>query len=130
MTHPSLRRLAAFAGAAMLATSCAHRTKAADQPPEAEAEFVLNIVNLHWQDVRIYIIGSGQALRVGTVTAVTEHSFTLPSWMLGSSRVIRIYANAIGGTDYFQTDVISVQPGQYVELRLETDLSRSTYGVY
>ncbi|HTR20055.1 MAG TPA: hypothetical protein VMH88_04305 [Gemmatimonadales bacterium] len=130
MTRPSLRRLAGIASAAILATGCAHRSKAADQAPPEEAEFVLNIVNHHWQDVRIYVIGSGQPLRVGTVTAVTEHSFTLPSWILGPSRVIRIYANAIGGNDYFQTDVISVQPGQYIELRLETDLSRSTYGVY
>ena len=130
MTRPSLSRLAGLACGILLTSGCAHRTKAADQPPEAETEFVLNVVNHHWQDVRIYLIGSGQALRIGTVTAVTEHSFTLPTWMLGSSRIIRIYANAIGGTGYYQTEAISVQPGQYVELRLETDLTRSTFGVY
>ena len=131
MTRPSFRRLAGAACVALLTASCAHRTTTDQTPPaEAEPEFVLNVVNHHWQDVRIYLIGSGQALRVGTVTAVTEHSFTLPSWMLGSSRIIRSYANAIGGSAYYQTDPISVQPGQYVEIRLETDLSRSSFGVY
>lgn len=130
MTRPSLCRYAALTGAILLASSCAHRTKAADEINPAETEFVLNIVNRHWQDVRVYLIGAGQPLRIGTVTAITDHSFTLPGWMLGSSRVIRIYVNAIGGNEYFQTESISVQPGQYVEVRLETDLSRSTYGVY
>lgn len=130
MTRPSLSRLAGVACGILITAGCAHRTKAADETPPAETEFVLNVVNHHWQDVRIYLIGSGQPLRIGTVTAVTEHSFTLPSWMLGSSRIITIYANAIGGTSSYQTEAISVQPGQYIELRLETDLTRSTYGVY
>lgn len=128
MIGPSTRHLTGLAAAALIAAGCAHHAKPAE--PSPEAEFVLNIVNRQWQDVRIYLIGSGQALRVGTVTAVSEHSFTLPSWMLGPSRIIRIYVNVIGGNAYFQTDPISVQPGQYVELRLEQDLSRSTYGVY
>ncbi len=130
MLPQPLRRLPGIACAILLAASCAHRTKAADDEPKAEAEFVLNVVNHHLQDVRIYLLSSGQALRVGTVTAMTDHSFTLPSWMLGSSHVILIYVNAIGGNEYYQTESISIQPGQYIELRLETDLTRSTFGVY
>ena len=130
MTRLPLRRLAGVAVAALLSTQCAHHPKAAEQPPEPEAEFVLNVINHHWQDVRIYIISSGEVMRIGTITALTEHSFTLPSWMLGSSRIIQVFANSIGGNDYYETDPLSVQPGQYVEVRLETDLSRSTWGVY
>ena len=54
----------------------------------------------------------------------------LPARLLGQGREIRLWGHPIGGTGGTLTESVVVQPGQWIEWTLETDLSRSAIGVY
>ncbi len=43
---------------------------------------------------------------------------------------IQLFGDAIGNDTYARTDILVVQAGQYIEWTLETDLRRSSVGVF
>jgi hypothetical protein len=50
--------------------------------------------------------------------------------MLGPAGDIRLWGRRIGARDAAFTETVVVQPGQWIEWTLESDLSRSAVGVY
>jgi hypothetical protein len=114
------------------ASACGHHN--AQDEAEAEADPLaptpLTVENNNWLDVVIFVYHDGELSRVGTVTAASQGNFFLPSWMIGQSRSIRLLADPIGSTGYARTETIHIQPGQYIEWRLESQLARSTVSVY
>ena len=95
-----------------------------------EGEIALSVTNHNYLDVVVYVIHDGQQSRVGTVTGSSSTIFYLPVRMLGQGREIRLYGDAIGNDAYAVTDILVVQRGQYIEWTLETDLRRSSVGVF
>ena len=115
------------------------RAKPGEQPAASvpEGEIALNVVNHNYLDVVVYVLHHGVRSRVGSVTGSTSTVFYLPPRLLGQGREIQLrgYAigakdTAIGGENYAFTDILVVQPGQYIEWTLETDLRRSSVAVY
>src|SRR5690349_13710197 len=102
-------------------------TPAVDVP---EGEVALNVTNHNYLDVVVYVLHDGIQTRVGTVTGSSSTVFFLPARLLGSGREIQLYGDAIGNDSYARTDVLVVQRGQYIEWTLETDLRRSSVGVF
>jgi hypothetical protein len=49
--------------------------------------------------------------------------------MLGQSKTIRLIAEPIGDESRYTTDLLVVQPGQVVELNVESLLARSNYTI-
>ena len=96
--------------------------------PEATS-FALLLNNRHWLDMNIFVLHDGQASRVGMVTASSSQSLMLSARMLGQAGAIRVIAEAIGEPDSYTTDLLVVQPGQIVELNLESQLAGSNYSV-
>jgi len=80
--------------------------------------------------VVIYVLHDGLHTRVGTVTGSSATVLFLPMRLLGHGREIELYGDAIGNEAYARTDILVVQPGQYIEWTLESDLRRSSVGVY
>jgi hypothetical protein len=76
------------------------------------------------------VFHDGELSRVGTVTAASSTNFFLPTWMMGQTRNIRLLADPIGSGDAVGTELIHIQPGQFIEWRLESQLARSTVAVY
>ena len=74
-------------------------------------EIALNVTNHNYLDVVIYVLHDGQQTRVGTVT--------------GSSSAL-----LIGSDAFARTQALILQPGQYIEWTLETDLRRSSVGAF
>ena len=108
-----------------------NRGKAGQQaaaPPESE--IALSVTNHNYLDVVIYVLHDGQQTRVGTVTGSSSQQFYLRPRLLGMGREIRLLGHPIGGQTTARTETLVVQPGQYIEWTLETDLSRSSVGVY
>ena len=104
-----------------------------NQPTAAEdpeGEIALNVTNHNYLDVVVYVIHDGVQTRVGTVTGSSSTVFFLPTRLLGQGRQIQLYGDAIGNDTYARTDVLVVQRGQYIEWTLETDLQRSSVGVF
>jgi hypothetical protein len=95
-----------------------------------ESEIALNVTNHNYLDVVIYILHDGQRTRVGLVNGSSSTVFFLPPRLLGQGREIRLYGRSIGNDGYAITDVLIVQRGQYIEWTLETDLRRSSVGVF
>ena len=95
-----------------------------------EAEIALRVTNHNFLDVTVYAIHNGQRTRVGTVTGSSSQVFYLPPRLLGLGREIQLLGDPIGSTDFALTETLMVQPGQYIEWTLETDLRRSSVGVY
>ena len=120
---------AALVVVAMLAgISCSHhRRPTAAAPP---ADITLQVTNHNWLDVTIYVLHDGVRTRVGLVTASSNQAFALSARMLGLSHELMLIGEAVGSPDIARTDVLSVRPGQLIEWTLETDLRRSSVGVY
>ena len=97
---------------------------------DRDTPVLLTINNAHWLDVTIFVYHDGELSRVGTVTAAGASEFTLPYWMLGQSRSIRLLADPVGSDGLIRSETIHVQPGQMVEWRRESQLARSSVIVY
>lgn len=119
----SRRAFVAF-GAVLLA--CGHHPVSGVAPEQ----FAIVVVNHHWLDVRVYVVRDGQRTPVGTVTATSTEQFDVSTRLLGSQRQISLMGEAVGSAEVVQTEVITVQVGQYVEWTLENTLRRSSVAVY
>jgi len=93
-------------------------------------EWVLQVESHHYREITVSVIHDGQRTPVGTITAAQTAAFTLSPNLLGQSGEIRLYADPLGGVDTFTTEPIRVQSGQRVVLTLESELRRSSVGVY
>jgi len=98
--------------------------------PDRDAPVSLTISNNNWLDATILVEHDGQVTRVGTVTAASSAGFSLPSWMLGPERNVRLIAHPIGSNQMIDTELLHVQPGQFIEWHLESQLAMSSVGVY
>jgi hypothetical protein len=103
------------------------KTPAAD-PMLADIE--LQIVNHNWLDVTIYVLHDGLRTRLGVARGSGNTALILSSRLLGAGRELRLYGDPIGSPEQAITENVVVQPGQYIEWLLETELSRSTVAVY
>ena len=125
---------AAFAALVLAGSACFlfNHGKAGrqDAPPTREGEFALSVTNHNFLDVVIYLVHDGQQTRVGTVTGSSSQVFYLRARLLGMGREIRLLGHPIGGQAVARTETLVVQPGQYIEWTPETDLARSSVGVY
>jgi hypothetical protein len=111
--------------------SCAHHTFPDTGPrPSGKTDIPLEITNHNWLDVIVSVVHDGQSTRVGTAEGSSSTSFDLPDRLIGQGREIRLIGHPIGGSGSVITETIVVQPGQWVEWTLETDLKRSSVGVY
>lgn len=91
--------------------------------------FELTLNNHHWLDINVFVQHDGEASRVTTVTASSSQSLILPVWLLGESKIVRFIAEPVGEQGSYTTDLLRVDPGQLVELNVESVLSRSNYSV-
>jgi hypothetical protein len=95
-----------------------------------EGEVALNVINHNYLDVVIHVVHDGVQTRVGTATGSSAMTIFLPVRLLGQGREVQLRGYAIGSNDYATTPILVVQPGQYIEWTLETDLRRSSVGVF
>jgi len=93
-------------------------------------EIALSVTNHNYLDVVIYVLHDGQQTRIGTVTGSSSQVFYMPAHLLGMGHEIQLYGDAIGSDDYARTQTLIIQPGQYIEWTLETNLRRSSVGVF
>lgn len=133
---PHLRRLRGltFAAAAIVGMfACGGRSEPDDDvepEPDRSDPVALTVNNSYRLDIVVFVYHDGELSRVGTATAATSTTFSLAPWMLGQSRTIRLFGDPIGSNESARTEAIHVQPGQYIDWRLEAQLNRSTVAVY
>jgi hypothetical protein len=114
----------------LLLLACAGPRQNVDPEPLEASGFSLVLNNRHLLDVNIFLQHDGQSDRAAMVPASTSRTLALPTWMLGQSRLIRIIAEPIGDDTRYTTDLLSVQPGQIIELNVESSIARSSYSIH
>lgn len=137
MARPARPFLTLALGVLLVGASACFVLNRASKPDQSASldipagEFALRVTNHNYLDVAVYVVHGGQRTRVGTVTGSSSALFFLPDRLLGLGREIQLYGEAIGGGEASaRTHTLIVQPGQYIDWTLETDLRRSSVGVY
>jgi hypothetical protein len=113
----------------LLILGCAGPRQNVDPEPVQADGFSLILNNRHLLDVNIFLQHDGQADRITTVPSSTSRAIVLPVRMLGQSKAIRIIAEPIGDETRYTTEMLVVQPGQIIELNVESLITRSNYSV-
>jgi len=113
--------------ALLVAGGCHPRQRGEVAP---DTDITLDVINHNWLDVTVYVLHDGQRTRIGTVTGSSSQQFVLPGRLLGQSHQLALFGDAIGSNDFARTETLNIQPGQRIEWTLETDLRRSSVGVY
>jgi hypothetical protein len=112
-----------------LASACRGQRQNVGTAPVEASRFAVVVNNHHLLDVNIFVQHDGQADRVGMVSASTSRTIDLPGWMLGQSKLVRVIAEPIGDDTRYTSDLLSVQPGQIIELNVESQIARSNYSI-
>ena len=116
--------------AMLLLMACAGPRQNMDPGPQPNGDgFSLVLTNHHLLDVNIFLQHDGQADRIAMVNAATSRTLVLPLYMLGQGGGIRLIAEPIGDDTRYTTDILTVQPGQIVELNVENPIPRSNYSI-
>ncbi len=93
-------------------------------------EIALNVTNHNYLDVVIYVLHDGQQTRVGMVTGSSTALLFVPLRLLGMGHELQLHGRAIASDVVARTPTLILQAGQYIEWTLETDLRRSSVGVF
>jgi hypothetical protein len=119
-----------FMASSVVMLACAGPRQNVDPAPQAQADgFSLILTNHNLLDVNVFLQHDGQADRIAMVNASTSKALELPLRMLGQGGAIRLIAEPIGDDTRYTTDILTVQPGQAVQLNVETPITRSNYSI-
>lgn len=94
------------------------------------APVVLEVENHNWADVVLYVLHDGVQTRFTQVAAAHTISIEIPERLQGQMGVIRIAARRIGGTDSYVSQAISLRGNSAVRFTIESNLNRSSVGVW
>src|SRR5215213_2869013 len=130
-TMNALKTLAAAVAASLTLSACGTATGAARLPdgpaPGRTATAVqpamLKVSNYNWMDVVVYAVQGNSRVRLGQVTSMSSASFRLPPRMVANSvEPVRLMVDPIGSIEGWQTEGISVHPGEKVQFNVQNSL--------
>ena len=121
--------------AAMLAATSActgHRPRIDSAPAvNTRTPALLHIDSNHWSDVTVYAVRDGTRMRLGTVTAASSAVFRIPPYMLNLHGELQLEGvPSISGGSSIRMEPVFIRPGGRAEWTLESDLQRSSLGVW
>lgn len=90
----------------------------------------LEVDNRNWSDILITVVHDGMRTRFVEVAATKSKTLAIPSELIGSNGTFRMIIHRIGGVDDYVTPVVSIRTGYTVNLTVESDLQRSSIGVW
>ena len=116
---------------ALLCAGCASAGASHDYaaPAFSSKTFVV-VTNDHWLDVNVYAMRSGVPFRLGTVRGLSSDRLALPSSLVSGGGNLRLLVDPIGSNERYSTDMLAIQPGQWVDFRVANRLSISSYSVW
>jgi hypothetical protein len=125
--------IAARLGLAFLFAACAGRQQvdpATDPPAPPAVPVILDVENHNWADVVLYVVHDGRQTRLTSVGAAHDLSVEIPPQLQGEMGIIRLAVRRIGGRDSYLSESISLRGGPSVRLTIESNISRSSVGVW
>ena len=97
------------------ATACSKQPAA---PVDPMAPAYVEVQNQAFYDMTIYVVRSGQRIRLGQVSGNSTATFELPRTVVTPGLPIRVQADPIGGNKTPFSQEIGVSPGDTVVLRI------------
>jgi hypothetical protein len=97
---------------------CSHRAQPATGEAGAREKATVRVVNQGFPDMNIYVLSSGQRIRLGTVTGNSSSTLTIPDYLVGGLTPLRFLASPVGGVRAPVSEEITVRPGDEVVLTI------------
>jgi hypothetical protein len=91
---------------------------------------MLDVENHNWADVVLYVLHDGKQSRLTQVGGAHDVSVEIPPQLQGDTGIIRLAVRRIGGRDGYVSESISLRGGTSVRLTIESNISRSSVGVW
>lgn len=108
-------------------TACAVASSSPRPAPSGRKAVEVVVQNNNWMDMTIYVVRDGTRVRLGTVTTMTSSNFRLPRSLDAATTSFRLLADPVGSSETFVSDVVTVNPGERVQWRLENHLALSSF---
>ncbi|GAC1651959.1 MAG: hypothetical protein NVS4B3_13490 [Gemmatimonadaceae bacterium] len=112
-----LRTLAHSALWILVAVDACSRRATNDLPP-ANAPASIRVINDGFADMNIFMLRSGERIRLGTVTGLSSAVFTIRAALLFGPTSFRFVSEPIGGSRSPVSEEITVSPGDEITLRI------------
>jgi len=109
-------RAALVAGIALALGACSHQVAPEEGTGGPKPPTVLKVENQGFVDMTIYVLSSGQRVRLGLAVGNTTTRFRIPDYLVGGLTPLRFLADPVGGTRMPVSDQITVSPGEEVDL--------------
>jgi hypothetical protein len=110
--------LLALAAVLVLAAGCTGSEQAANTGPET----TLEVDNRNFLDMNVYVLRSGQRVRVGRVGGNSRRTFTIPDYVVTGSSDLQFLVDPVGSGNTPRTYPLQVVPGESVRLVIPSNL--------
>jgi hypothetical protein len=98
-----------------LAGACARQSQE-DEGAAPRAETMLRVENQDFLDMNVYVVRSGQRIRLGSVAGLTSRVLPIPASLVGGGAELRFLVDPVGSNRTPISQEIFVQPGDVVDL--------------
>jgi hypothetical protein len=112
---------AALAGLLVAPVACHNGPQPQNDDDQAEVQepTTLDVMNQGFPDMTIYVVQSGQRIRLGLATGNATVQFVIPRAVVNTPATqLRFIADPIGGSRAPVSDEITVSPGDHVQLTI------------
>ena len=100
---------------ALAAVACHRRVT---EPLNPQAETALTVDNQNFLDMNVYLVRSGQRIRLGMVPGLSKQILMLKPELIGYGTDLQFEVHPIGGRGSPITETISVKPGDVVQITI------------
>jgi hypothetical protein len=87
-------------------------------PVNPQAEVAVSVNNQNFLDMDVFIVRSGQRIRLGMVPGLSSRVLMVRPELIGYGQDVRFEVHPIGGRGDPLTETISVHPGDVVQLTI------------
>jgi hypothetical protein len=115
--------------AVVLLSACASGANRGVSSELASKSVSLTVTNQNWLDVNIFAVRGGSRYRLGAVGGNSSATLHIPPGAMVRGEV-QLMADAIGSSDIYLTDVISVAPDERLQLTVAPRMRMSSYAVW
>lgn len=99
----------------MLAGACARQSQE-DAGAVPRTETMLRVENQDFLDMNVYVLRSGQRIRLGSVPGLSSRVLPIPASLVGGGSELRFLVDPVGSNRTPISQEIFVEPGDVVDL--------------
>ena len=104
----------AFISLALAAAGCARTAQESER--ELEPRTTITVDNRSWSQMTIYVLRSGQRVRLGQVAGTSTSTFVIPANLIFGGTALRFLADPLGSNVTPVSHEITVFPGDQVQM--------------